>query len=227
MATSRMTIVWAGPSGGGAAPPAGFTASLTGLFATPLEIGANLISPTFTASYSPVATETFAELSDDDGNPTQNIRGFPNPVTMPFTYTRTTIGGTVTWTLTANDGGPNDTDQVTATWLPAVYRGVDASAALSTEADIEGLATKALASDKTGTFIFSPVTQYIYIAFPQAYNPTSPFDFVVNGFPGGFILQASGVNVTANTPGAPALLYDLWRSTFQLTGTPNVTVVVN
>jgi hypothetical protein len=210
----RMLLLWAGPTqGAGGGGPGGFSATLASLFASPLEIGAQLINPTFSAAYSPSGTELFAELSDDDGNPAQNVLGLPNPLTMPFTYQESANNTVRTWTLTANDGGPNVTDQVTATWSPRVYWGLNASPSLSTEGDIEGLANSALQSDKALSTSFTPVNEYIYYGFPTAYA-ASPLDFQFGAFPGGFIQVVASVAVTANTPGAPVQTYQLWRSQF-------------
>jgi len=205
-------FVFSGNVGGGGSPPSSFSASLTRLFGSPFEIGAQLINPTFTATYSPIGTETSATLQDNDGNPVQNVLALPNPLTMPFTYQRDTIGGSVTWTLNASDGVNNDSDNVSATWLPRVYWGVDANPALATEADIEGLTNNGLQSNKALNFTFSATNEYVYYGFPTAF-PAAPLDFQIGPFPGGFIQQVASVNVTANTPGAPVLTYQLWRST--------------
>lgn len=206
-------VLGSGGGTGGAAPPPSFSASLAGPTPSgPFEIGENLVNPTFNASYTPAGTETFAELEDDQGNPAQNVLSLPNPLIMPFTYQRVVIGDQVVWTLTANDGGPNVTDQVSATWLPRVFWGVDASAALATEADIEGLANSALQSNKALNFTFTAANEYVYFGFPVAF-PAVATDFQIGPFPGGFIQQVASVAVTANTAGAPVLNYQLWRST--------------
>ena len=81
--------------------------------------------------------------------------------------------------------------------------------------NIEALANSQLAPDRTLSVpSTAPVFQYIYAAFPSSYGPATALDFQFGAFPGGFQLVGT-VSVTANTPGAPAQNYDLWRSTFQ------------
>jgi len=203
----RMLVHWGGGSG-----DSPFEAALTLLTATPIEIGADLASPTFNAAYAG-GVETFAELSDDDGNPVQDVLGSANPITRAFTYNKTVVGDTVTFTLTANDGGPNVTDAEVATWLPRLYYGVDANAALATEADIEALANSLLGADKALSTTLAPVAEYIYYAFPVSFAAAA-LDFQFGAFPGGFTQVVASVPVTANTAGAPTLNYQIWRSTF-------------
>jgi hypothetical protein len=107
-----------------------------------------------------------------------------------------------------------DADVAVATWFPGVYYGVDANPGLGTEADIEGLSNKNLQGDKALSTTLAPVLQYIYYAFPTTF-PANVLDFQFGAFPGGFIQTVASVNVTANTPGAPVLTYQLWRSQFQ------------
>jgi hypothetical protein len=213
--------------GPGVSPPPAFDAQLVGLAPTPLEIGADLVSPTFNASYS--AVPTFAELSDDIPNAPQNVIGVPNPITRPFTYQKLLNGETVVFTLTANNGGPNSTPQVTYTWLPRVYWGLTANpGGPYTEGDVEALGNSALATGRARVFTLSPVNEYIVYAWPDGYGNANPLDFMIGPFPGGFVEDSgSPLLITANTPGAPAQLYRVWRSTNLLTGTPTVTVTVS
>lgn len=193
-----------------------FSATLAALFATVLEIGAILLNPQFNASYVGVATS--AALADDQGNGPVNVLGVPNPLTYPFAEQKNGINDAVVFTLAASDGVTPSNPQVTALWQPRVYFGVDANPALATEADIEGLTSSALAPNKGRTFVESPAGEYIYYAFPVAY-PAAALDFQIGPFPGGFIQTVASVPVTANTPGAPAFPYQIWRSTNLLTGT--------
>ena len=204
-------VVISGPGQGGGGGVA-FAATLSPLFSTTQEIGAVLNNPQFNAAYSPSGTETSAGLQDDQGNPSQDIFGVANPVTYPYAEQQNALNAQVVFTLTASDGVNNDTDQVTATWSPQVYYGVDASPSLATEADIKGLANSALQSTKALSFLFTAATQYVYYAFPVAYA-ASPTDFQIGPFPGGMIQTVASVNVTAGTPGAPVFAYQIWRST--------------
>lgn len=201
--------------------PPGFSVGLQGLTPSPLEIGAQLSSPQFNATYNN-GVPTSATLSDNVPNAPQNVLAVPNPLTMPFNYSENAIGATRTFTLTADDGSGPESDNVTYTWLPRVYFGVGPNG-LSTEADIEALPDSALAASFARTFQATPgVGEHIYYAFPASFGTPT---FFVNNFQGGFILQAAGVNVTANTPGAPVNAYDLWKSVLPNLGLTTIEVV--
>jgi hypothetical protein len=210
---------------GGSGPPPPFAATLVGLAPTPLEIGADLVNPTFNAFYAPGAPTT-ADLTDSDGFPLQNVVASINPITRPNTYTHNPIGATAVFTLTADNGGPVSVSNVTYTWLPRVFFGLSLNPGPFTEAEIEALAGSALASVYQRVFTVAPVAQYVVYAFPAAFGNPGLLDWQIGPFPGGFI-QAADVLVTANTPGAPANLYHVWRSFNLLTGTPNVTVTLS
>lgn len=204
-----------GSGGGGGAAP--LMASLMRLEPDPVELGAELVNPTFTAATSGGGVLTSKTLGDDDGNATTDILGDPNPVTAPFTYSKTVIGDTVQFTLTADDGGGAVMSSVVHTWLPRVYLGVATPAAID-EAFIEALAESELGADKA--IARAGLTwgsgDRIYVAFPQVF-PAAPLDFLAqiggSGFPGGFELDTAGVSVTPNTPNGVPVLYDVWRST--------------
>ncbi|MCC6752053.1 MAG: hypothetical protein IT371_30655 [Deltaproteobacteria bacterium] len=208
---------------GGGAPPS-FSCTLTGIPATPLEIGAQLINPTFNASYSGVPVA--ASISDTEGNPPQNVLAVPNPITRPFTYQKNGNGQTVTFTLTANDGGPPAVSNVVYTWLPRVFFGVSALATL-TEAQIEALAGSALASSYPRSFTTSPTAQYVYYAWPASFGNATPLSFQTPPpFPGGWVEMAgSPISITANTAGAPTQNYRVWRTVNLLTAVSVLTVV--
>jgi hypothetical protein len=204
-----------GTGGGGGGPPSPFTATLSPLFTTTLEIGAILNNPQFNATYSPAATETSASLQDDQGNGPVSVLGLLNPLTFAFANQKSANGDTVLFTLQAGDGVNFDNDVVTATWYPRIYWGVDANPALGSEADIEGLANSSLQGSRALSTTLAPVNQFIYFAMPTAYGPTSGLNFQFGTFgPGGFVQQVASVAVTANTAGAPVQTYELWRSSF-------------
>ena len=200
--------------------PPGFSVTLTPLFASPVEIGAQIISPTFNAFYNngvPIS----AVLSDSIPNVPQNVLAVANPLTMPFVYQLNGINTSVLFTLTADDGGGPKIDTTSLLFLPLVYWGTGPDG-LSTEGDIEGLASSNLQATLVNSFTESPgPATFIYYAFPSAFGTPT---FVVNGFPGGFVLEAAAVPVTANTPGAPINNYDLWKSALPGLGTTNVVV---
>lgn len=219
---SYLVLAWptpattAGSGGGGGGGT--FTCTLAYLGTTPLEIGTNLVNPTFNASYS--GTPTMATLDDSDGNPQQNVLGLPNPLTMPFTYQKTANGGTEVFTLSSNGGS---TSTQTVTWLPLVHYGVSASATLN-QAQIKALAGSALASTSTISFTLTPAAQYLYYAFPTSFGAVSPLDFQTPPpFPGGWVEMAgSPIAITAATAGAPVQNYYVWRTTNPLTAAAGV-----
>lgn len=205
-----------GPGGGG---PAGLSVDLIKITPSPLELGAILpVSTQFNSVVSnPAGPLVSKTIQDDDGNGAVNVLGQVDPIPnagMGFSYTKTVIGDTVSFTLTADDGTTVAQDVETYTWLPRVYMGVAAIPGAINEAFIEGLAESELRADKgiVRTGQFWTVGEYIWVAFPQAFNPTSSLDFLVGLLPGGFMLAQAGVSVTPNTPNGVPVLYDVWRS---------------
>ena len=200
--------------------PPGFSVTLTPLIPGPFEIGSQVLNPQFNAVYHN-SIEILATLQDDKGNPVQNVLGVANPLTMPFAYQLNPIGSTTVYTLSGDNGGGLQTDQITFTWLPRVYWGVGLDG-LSTEADIEGLGNSALAATFGRVFtVTAGPANHIYYAFPSVFGTPS---FQIGPFPGGFVLEAAAVPVTAGTPGAPTNNYDLWKSTLPNLGTETTTV---
>lgn len=205
----------------GASPPVPpFTVNLVPLVPLIYELGADVINPTFNllegGAIGPLILRT---VTDDDGNPPQNFLGVPNPVTMPFTYNKAAIGGSVAFDYTADDGSGPVSDIETFLWQPRVYFGVAPVPGAVNEAFIEGLSDSELRADRgiDRTGVVWTAAEYLWVAFPQAFNPTVGTDFLVTvggaGFPGGFLLDTAGVSVTPNTPGGVPILYDVWRST--------------
>jgi hypothetical protein len=183
----------------------------------PVEVGESVISPLFNAMYSN-GTPTFAELTDNDGNPAQNVLALPNPITRPHTYVETANNASVVFTLTANTGGPNKLSTVPLVWSPRVYWGTGVAGG-STEAFIEALANNSLASSRARTFTVTPgATEKIYYAYPASYGAGT---FVIGGFEGGF-LPSTTISVT-NAFGVTQS-YLLYESTLVGLGTTTVQV---
>lgn len=225
----RFACSGSGGGGGGGAPPVTMVIDLIKITASPLELGAELpVTLTFNTTVAgedgPFVSRT---VQDDDGNPAVDILGDADPVPtggMGFVYTKTLIGGTVDFTYTADDGTDVAIDVEQYVWLPKVYAGVAAVPGLVDETFIEALPQNELRADKgiVRTGLTWTLSEYIWVAFPQAYNPTVLTDFLVTiggaGFPGGFVLDTAGVSVTPNTPNGIPALYDVWRSTGSGTG---------
>lgn len=214
----------AGPGGGGGGTPPPLSVNLAKITPSPLELGAVLPAGTqFNASEVNVdGALTVRTIQDDDGNPAVDILGQANPVPnagMGFSYTKTAIGDTVTFTYFAQDLSNNDSDQEVYTWLPRVYQGVAAIPGAIDEAFIEALAESELRADKgiSRNGVVWTAGEYLWWAFPQAFNPTTALDFLItlggSGFPGAVILAQAGVSVTPNTPNGVPVLYDVYRST--------------
>ena len=206
-----------GPGGGGGAPV--FSVDLVKITPSPLELGAVLpIGLQFnTIETSPAGPLVSASIQDDDGNPAVDILGQVDPVPnagMGFSYTKTAIGGTVDFTYAANDGATNAQDVERYVWLPRVYLGVAAIPGVIDEAFVEALPQNEIRADKgiSRASVWWAAGQYVWVAFPQAFNPTTTFDFLIGAFPGGFLLAQAGVSVTPNTPSGVPILYDVWRS---------------
>ncbi|HEU03196.1 hypothetical protein LCGC14_0273560 [marine sediment metagenome] len=210
----------AAAAGGAPAGPV-LTVDLQKITASPLELGAILpVGTQFNAFEMDAAGALVTRtIQDDDGNGAVDILGEANPVPnagMGFSYEKTTIGGQVTFTYVADDGTTVAQDTEQYLWLPRIYLGVEPIPGAVDEAFIEALVESELRGDKgiARTGITWTTGEYIWIAFPQAFNPTDVLDFLIGVFPGGFLLDTVGVAVTANTAGSPVpILYDVWRST--------------
>jgi len=200
------------------------TVDLVKITASPLELGAELpvglqFNATEANAAGPLVTRT---IQDDQANPAVDILGQGNPVPaagMGIVYTKTLIGEQVAFTYQADDGTTVANDVETYTWLPKVYAGVALVPGAVDEVFIEALLENELRADKgiSRTGLTWTMSQYIWVAFPQAFNPTNALDFLVQiggaGFPGGFVLDTAGISVTPNTPNGIPALYDVWRST--------------
>jgi hypothetical protein len=200
------------------------TVSLTKITPSPLELGAELpVGLQFTAMEQNAAGVLVTRtIQDDQANPAVDILGQANPVPtvgMGIVYTKTAIGDAVAFTYQADDGTTVAQDVETYTWLPKVYAGVAAAPGSVDEVFIEALLENELRADKgiSRTGLVWTMSQFVWVAFPQAFNPTSGLDFLLQiggaGFPGGFVLDTAGVSVTPNTPNGIPALYDVWRST--------------
>ena len=146
-----------------------------------LEVGQTLTNPSFTASYN--RPPTGASVQDNQGNPSLNVIATPTAFTYLHAYTKTANNASVGWTLSANESGDPSSSSTSASWRPRVFYGIGV-AGLSTESDIEGLASQPLASGRQVTFTVTAGSgQYIYYAAPTGYGTPT---FFVGGFEGGF-----------------------------------------
>ena len=197
-----------------AAGPGAFeiTAFVRG-FSSPLEVGENVVTPSFTAAYSNAPTT--ALLDDSLANPTDDVSGTPAAFSSTHTYVQVVPGGTVVWTLTADDGGAPDTRQVSAIWYPGVFTGLTASPGPYSEAEIEALTKRLLPSSQLGQIILTPINQYIVHAYPDSFGPRVPTDFQIGTVgPGDMTQIQTGLSIT--NPFGTTLPYSVARSDFLL-----------
>lgn len=182
------------------------------------EVGAEVTSPAFTASYSRAPTS--AAVVDNQGNPSENVILTPEAFSYPHNYTKTANNDQVGFTLTAAFELVGGTKTASIAWRPRCHWGVGL-AGIVDQAGIEGLASDGLMASRAHTFSASPgASEYVYYAFPESYGAAS---FFVDGWEGGFDLisaaipMTNGYGVTQN--------YRLYRSTNAGLGLVTVQVV--
>lgn len=185
------------------------------------EIGATVIAPAFTASYStPPAAAT---LTDNDGNPPKNVTSTPTAFTSNGAFAKTVNNASVSFTLQADLAAESDSAGASIAWRPRTYWGIG-GAALLTEAQIEALANSQL--DNNFAAVFSPnapgAGDYVWYCFPQSYDPTDAAQFQVGPFIGGFTKM--GVVSVTNVHGVTQN-YACWRSDFPQLGSFTLTVL--
>jgi hypothetical protein len=193
-----------------------FNASLSG--GQSLEVGASVVNPSFTASYTG-GPATAATITDNDGNPALTLGDPFTAGTMPHTYVKTTNGASVTFTLSASKSAITDTATASFTWNPRGYYGAS-SVVVDTEAEVEALASSGLQSSRARTFSVTAASgEYIWYAYPASFGAAT---FTVGGFEGGFDLVTSTLSIT-NANGVTQD-YRLYRSTNPSLGLTTVVV---
>lgn len=190
----------------------GFSTSMT-----TREVGQAATTPAFTATFN--RTPTAATLTNNSDAESKNVVGTPTSFSSSNTFTSSTNNASVTFTLTASEGGNTDTATTSVAWRPRVYYGATA-VVVDTEVEIEALASSALASSRAATLSLTAGSgEYLFYAFPSSYGTPT---FTVGGFSGGFSLVASAVSVT-NAYGVTQN-YDVWRSDNPNLGSVSVVV---
>lgn len=183
----------------------------------PVEVGATVTNPAFTATHS--ATPSTLTLTNTDNSESKNVVATPTSFTSSQSYVKTTNNATVSFTITGSDGISPANRSTSIAWRPRVYWGTGA-AGLSTEADIEALASSALQSSRVATHSANATgSTRIYWAAPASYGTPT---FTVGGFSGGFTLVSNTISVT-NAFGV-AQLYQLWVSDTSGLGSTTFTV---
>jgi hypothetical protein len=158
--------------------------SFTGGFE--VELGASVVNPSFTASYSGSATSAYITNTDGIGSPKVLLTPFTGgTVTGTFSHSS---AASVNFTLTASNGSSMPTATVSGVWAPRIFSGVGTSGATGasasgTSAVLVG-ATGTLPSFQLGeesvgtTFTFNLTGNYFYMLLVNAGHT-----FNVNGFP--------------------------------------------
>lgn len=195
----------------------GFSASLSNP-STPVEVGATVTDPSFTASYSHSAAA--ATLNDGAGAIalTTPFTAFAYDGSGPLparTYTKTTVNGSVTWTLSATDSNSvNKTATATVTWEARAYFDAATPPGSLDASFITSLTGNALEAGFARTISFGAGggTKKLYYAFPASFGAPSRFIDVNSGFAVPFSKVASAVALT-NTHGVVISGgYDIWAS---------------
>ncbi len=155
------------------------------------EVGQTIINPGFTASYS--SAPTALTLFDSDNATPVSVIGTPNSFNSTHAFVKNTFNAVVTFTLTATKNSVVKTTTSTINWGQKNYWGIG-TAGLTTAADIQGLASSAIALTKSTTFqVTAGSTDKIYFAHRTGYGTAT---FSVGGVVGGFRTVATNISVT-------------------------------
>lgn len=192
-----------------------YVVSLSG--GTFAEVGQPVVHPAFAASYS--TSPVTAVLTDNAGNPPQNVILTPTSFSSIHTYDQFVFGGTVTFTLTSNGGVVTKSSQTTYEWVQRTFYGPGVAGG-NTAAFIQSLSGQFLTNTRSTQFTTTASgTQHIYFACRTAYGTPT---FIVGGFAGGFSLVSNSISVT-NAFGYVDT-YQLWVSDNVGLGATTVTV---
>lgn len=187
---------------------------------TLLQIGQSLVSPAFSATYN--QTPDSATLTDSEGNaPVAFVSPFTS-VVSPHTFTKTTIGQSVTWTDTASKTGAGTaTRSVSASWGALNYHGAANDPGTITEAFVEGLSSSVLSTSRVISNFSQTMSgaEYLWYCYPTSEGSATLYDNTT-GFQIDMIVETTTLSVT-NSFGV-TVNYTVMRSTFQL----NSTIVV-
>lgn len=178
------------------------------------DLGSSVVTPAFTATY--VRTPTTAVLTDTDGSDPLNVHATPTAFSSVGTFTKSTFGQAVTFTLTASDGGVAKTSSVSWTWLNRAYVG-SGTAGQTGSTFIRSLSSH-LQAVRADNQTVAGANLKIYYATRSAFGiPT----FQIGGIPGGMTRTQTAVSVAnANSVSEN---YDLWESDY---AQPTISLVV-
>jgi len=179
-----------------------------------VEIGATRTTPAFTASYN--RAPTVATLSDDDGNPSQDVSGTPTAFSSGNSYARSAPNGSVAFTLDASDAIGADSQGLSVFWRARRFVGWTADPGPYDEAKILALNELTNPLDANGLFDLTlnpdnaPGGAYLVAAYHDTFNGAAPLDFEIGNFGNGDVQEVQ-TGVTMTIPGGSAL-YSVARS---------------
>jgi hypothetical protein len=160
------------------------------------EVGESIVTPSFTATYNRAPDS--AILTDTEGTPAKDVSVTPAAFTSDGTFSKAGNNETVTFTLSASEGGSPDAAQVVFTWRPLIFTGITANPGPYTEADIEALVTQNLAATSAFSGTVAPVNQYIVHAYPASYGALLPTNFEIGSFGPGDMTEVQTALSIAN-----------------------------
>ena len=181
-----------------------------------LEIGATRALPAFTASYN--RPPTAASLSDNDGNPVQDVTGSPTAFSSVNSYAKTAPNASVQFTLDANDVIGADQQNLNVFWRARRFVGWTLDPGPYDEAKILALNEFTNPLDANALFDLNlspdnaPGGAYLVAAYHDDFNGAVPLDFEIGNFGNGDVSEVQ-TGVVMAIPGGTAL-YSVARSDF-------------
>lgn len=186
-----------------------------------------------TISFSAVAnrTPTTVTLEDNYGSPSIDLTSeWVEPDTsVTFdttgTFVKNDTNQSITFTLTAEEGGIESVKNVSTTWTRYFYWGKDANSSLAlTEANVKALGSSALNTTKARTFTVSSMSsEYAYFAYPTSYGTLTQLKDNNAGFPTSFTLVGTVTSVATENGNGNSTNYYLYRTSNALNGTISFT----
>lgn len=193
-----------------------------------VEVGTEKTSITFTATAN--RTPTYAVLQDNYGSPDTNLTSqWVDPNTsisfgVTGNFVKNDTNQSISFTLTAEEGGISKSRTVSTTWTRYFYWGKSSNGSLPlTEANVKSLGSSALNTSRSRTFSVSMSSEYAYFAYPTSYGQITTLRDNNAGFPTGFTLVGTVSSVTTESGNGNSTNYYLYRTSNALQGTVSFT----
>lgn len=172
-----------------------------------LQIGASVVNPAFTASYTNAPTT--AILTDTEGH-TDDVSSTPTSFISPHTFTKSVYGQSVTFTDTVTSPQGPAAGSTSITWAQTVRWGTQVDPGVYNSAFIAGLSNSSLQLGPGGTFaVNASGGASVFYATRTAFGVTA-LDFTVNGLP--FAISKVGSAVAYTNTNGVTENYDVWMS---------------